>query len=200
MKRYALFAGLSVLLIIAAGVSLLLTPAATRSRQTAVPAYARVVYSSESPERFLSVFPILAQRLQVHEMQAQKQGGTALQSMSSRLNAFQWLEKRPLTVATVLFGGRERRDTWVAVSELGAPLATALRWRLTCFPPKGVRSARSYAVWPIWAVEDPALPSWAKVRFSITESLLIVSVSGDSHDIYRLLNVADGRDASLVER
>ncbi|HKL22465.1 MAG TPA: hypothetical protein VJ904_11715, partial [Tichowtungia sp.] len=67
------------------------------------------------------------------------------------------------------------------------------------FPPEGVSRVRPYAVWPIWAFEDSSLPSWARVRFTITESLLICSVSADSHDMYRLLNVADGRAESMAD-
>lgn len=112
---------------------------------------------------------------------------------------FHGLETYPLAVATVPFGGREQRDTWVAVSELGASAAVALRWRLMLFPPEGVSPARPYATWPIWKVEHSSIPSWLQVRVSITEGLLVCSVSGDSHDIYRLLDTADGRAASLAD-
>jgi hypothetical protein len=185
MKRIALIAVPALLTGAVTIGSLLLTPAATQSRLTAVPAHAHVVYSNKDPDWFLSFFPTL--------------GKTNDEFSNAWKESFQPLETAPLIVATVPFAGREQRDTWVAVSELGGPAATALRWRLSLFPPKGVSPARSFAVWPVWKFEHPSLPSWARVRFSITESLLICTVSADSHDIYRVLDVADGRSVSLVK-
>ena len=111
----------------------------------------------------------------------------------------QGLEKHPLAVATVSLDGEMGRDTWVAVSKLGSPAAFALRWRLMVAPPEGVAPVRPYAAWSVWKLEHPSVPAWARVRFSITEGLLICSISGDSHDIYKLLDTADGRSISMAE-
>ena len=112
---------------------------------------------------------------------------------------FQTLKKSPLTLATVALGGRDRRDSWVAVSALG-PRAVLLRWQLKLFPPEGIKPSRSYGAWPVWEYSDPALPVWVRVRFSITEGLLICSISDDSHDIYYLLDTLDGRRPSAERK
>lgn len=180
--RRALTVGLGVLTGVLALISILSGP--TQSRLSAIPAHAHLVYSNRDPDWFLSFFPTLG-----------KNGDEFSKVWGEN---FQWLEKNPLAVATVAFSGPDRRSSWVAVSELGGSLTLALRWRLMLFPPEGVSEARPYAVWPIWKFEHPSLPSWARVRFAVTENLLVCSVSSDSHDIYRLLDVADGRAASLV--
>ncbi len=192
MTHRVLFVGLSLLLAAATLCSLLLTPAAVQSRLTAVPAYAQVVYSNKDPGWFLSFFPMFEEN---------QNEFAAADGINSKVwkKSFQTLEKAPLIVATVPFAGLGQRDTWVAVSELGGPAALALRWRLMLFPPEGVSPARPYAAWLIWKFEHPSLPSWAKVRFAVTEGLLICSVSSDSHDIYRLLDTADGRATSLAD-
>ena len=188
--------GLSVALSAVTISSLLFTPA--ESRLQAIPAHAQIIYSKQSPDNLLSVFPLRLRSLRPRSGQATL--GSHSDNFSNvwkkHAQFFQILEKHPLTIAAVPFGGRERRDTWVAVSELGAPAAVALRWRMMLFAPEGISPARPYAVWPVWKVEHPSLPSWMKVRFAITEGLLICSISSDSHDIYRLLDTADGRDAS----
>jgi len=180
VKRHGLFIGLSVLLAVSTVGSILFTPSV--SRLQAIPVYARLIYSKQSPDNLLSVFTNLGQ------------------SAVLQRSWFRWLEHYPLTVATVPFGGREQRDTWVVVSELGGPAALAMRWKLMLFPPEGVSPVRSYASWSVWKMEHSSIPSWARVRFAITEGLLICSVSSDSHDIYRLLDTADGRAVSLCRK
>lgn len=182
MTRRALRIALGLLTAGSVLASLLYTP--PQSRLSAIPAHAHIVYNSESPEWFLSFFPILGKKADDFSEVWKKQ--------------FQGLENRPLAAATVAFDGSGARSSWVAVSELTGPQATALRWRMMLRPPKGVSPARSYAVWPVWRFEHPDLPSWARVRFAVTERLLICSVSPDSRDIYRLLDTADGRAASLA--
>ena len=186
MKRRGLFVGLGVLLVGVTVCSLLLGSSSAQSRLAALPVHAQVVYNNETPDWFLSFFPMF---------------GVSEDEFSRHWNEhFRALENLRLAVATVPFGGRERRDTWVAVSELGGSAALALRWRLMLFPPDEVVSVRPYAVWSVWRFEHASLPAWAKVRFSITESLLICSISTDSHDIYRLLDAADGRAESKLNR
>ena len=191
MKRRRLFIGLSVALAAVTISSLLFTPA--ESRLQAIPVHAQIIYSKQSPDNLLTVFPTFGQG---DDFATRPEGSRVAESAVPQRSWFQTLEKHPLTIAAVPFGGRERRDTWVAVSELGAPAALALRWRMMLFAPEGISPARPYVVWPVWKVEHPSLPSWMKVRFAITEGLLICSVSSDSHDIYRLLDTADGRAAS----
>lgn len=182
MTRRAVTAGLGVLTIAVAVFSILTGP--SQSRLSAVPSHAHIVYNDDDAGWFLSFFPTLGQ------------SGDEFSKIWNK--RFRTLEKRPLAVATIAFSGPGQRNSWVAVSELGGPLALALRWRLMLFPPKGISTARPYAVWPIWKFEHPSLPSWARVRFAITENLLVCSVSADSHDMYRLLDVADGRAAAKV--
>jgi len=193
VKRHGLFVGLSLLLAVSTVGSILFAPSVSRLR--AIPAYARLIYSKQSPDNLLSVFPNLGQSA---DFTTRPEGSRVAESAVLQRSWFRWFENYPLSIATVPFGGRERRDTWVAVSELGGPAALALRWRLMLFPPEGVSPARPYAVWPVWKMEHPSFPSWVRVRFAITEGLLICSVSSDSHDIYRLLDTADGRAASRV--
>jgi hypothetical protein len=109
------------------------------------------------------------------------------------------MENAPLVVATASLGGRDRRDTWVAVSAIGSR-AVFLRWKLMLFPPEGIKTARSYGAWPVWECSDPLLPAWMRIRFSISEGLLICSISDDSHDIYYLLDTFDGRRPSAERR
>jgi len=203
MKRLWVLTVLSLLLIGATLTSLLFTPAVAQNRFCAIPAHAQLVYNNKNPDWFLSFFPSLGS----HCMAASeffpnfgKNGDLAPRSAVFQRSWFQGLEKSPLAVATVPFNGREGRDTWVAVSEVGGPQALALRWRLLLFSPKGVEPARSYAAWPVWKLEHPSIPSWARVRFSLTDGLLICSISDDSHDIYKLIDTVDGRAASLANR
>lgn len=148
-----------------------------------VPAHAQIIYRSATPGWFLSFFPTL-----------QQNSGAGVWKKS-----FQALEKSPLAVASVSLGGRDRRDSWVAVSAIG-PRAVFLRWQLTFFPPEGVKPSRSYGEWPVWQYSDPAFPAWMRVRFSITEGLLICSISDDSHDIDYLLDTLDGRRPSAERK
>lgn len=108
---------------------------------------------------------------------------------------FQTLGKSPLAAATVSLGGRDRRDVWIISSAVG-PRAVLLRWRLKLLPPEGISPARSYGSWPVWQYSDTSLPPWMRVRFSITDGLLVCSISDDSHDIYYLLDTFDGRRPS----
>lgn len=108
---------------------------------------------------------------------------------------FRMFSDRPGITASVDLGGRNRRDTLVMVSPAGAR-AFLLRWRLNLFPPEGMKPIRSYGAWPVWQYSNPSLPPWMRVRFSVTEGLLICSISDDSHDIYYLLDTLDGRRPS----
>jgi hypothetical protein len=183
VKHRVVLIGLSVVLAIVMFVSLRLTPASTQERLNAVPVYSQLIYNNDSPDWFLSFFPMI--------------GMDGVEFSKGWEKSFRYLQSYPLAVATVPFGGRARRDTWVAVSELGGAAALAFRWRLNCFPPQGVEVEKSYAVWPVWSFEHSSIPSWAHVRFSVTESLLICSISSDRRDIYKLLDVVDGRAASF---
>lgn len=186
MKPRRVFAFLSLLLAAVTFGSLLYIPSAAKNRFRPLPPHARLVYNNRNPDWFLSFFPMLGKMNDDFSKQWR--------------NAFLGLETSPLTVATVPLGGRERRNTWVAVSELDGPGALMLRWRLMLFPPDGVSALRPYAVWPVWKMEHSSIPRWAKVRFSLTEGLLICSISDDSHDIYKLLDTLDGRMASLADQ
>lgn len=150
-----------------------------------VPAHAQIVYRSAKPGWFLSFFPTL--------------GKTDNGFSRHWKKYFQTLEKSPLAVASVSLGGRDRRDTWVAVSAIG-PRAVFLRWQLTFFPPEGVKPSRSYGAWPVWQYSDPSFPAWMRVRFSIAEGLLICSISDDSHDMDYLLDTLDGRRPSAERK
>ena len=176
----------SVLLLSVTLFSLLFTPSAAQNRLRPIPVHAQLVYNNQNPDWFLSFFPSFGKMDDGFSKHWKKK--------------FQTLEKNPLAVATVPFNGREGRDTWVAVSELGGPTALLFRWQLLLFPPEGVTPSRAYAVWPVWKLEHPALPAWARVRFALTDGLLICSISDDSHDIYKLLDTLDGRAASLANR
>ncbi|MCC7300295.1 MAG: hypothetical protein IT583_04390 [Verrucomicrobia bacterium] len=142
-----------------------------------IPAHAQIIYRSATPD-----FSALEK---FHASNGWKTAERFLQT----------LEKSPLTLATVALGGRDRRDTWVAVSAPG-PRAVLLRWQMVFFPPPGVKADRSYGGWQIWQYSDPSLPVWMRVRFAVSEGLLICSVSDDSHDIYYLLDTLDGRRPS----
>ncbi len=184
MMRRIMLLGFSVLLAVVAVASLRMTPSATCDRLCAIPSYAKLVYHSESPDWSMPFFPM--------------DETNAAAFFTGWARDLKELEHHPLTVATVPFAGRAQRDTWIAVSELGSPVAQVLRWRLMLFSPEGISLTRPYATWPVWSFEHPTVPAWAQVRFTITESLLICSISADSHDIYKLLDVADGRAASFT--
>lgn len=198
MKRWVCFLGLSLLLAGVTVGSILFTPSFTQNRLSAVPAHAHMVYNNKNPDWFLSFFSMFGSREPRQAQRVPMFGKNGSEVSKHWKKSFQTLENYPLAVATVPFGGLEQRDTWVAVSELGAPAAVALRWRLMLFPPEGVSPSRSYAAWPVWKVEHSSIPTWLQVRVSITEGLLICSVSGDSHDIYKLLDIADGRAVSMA--
>ena len=186
MKRNIVITLLSLLLAAVTLSSLLMIPASSQNRFRPIPAHAQMVYNNKNPDWFLSFFPMF--------------GKTDDDFSKHWKKKFQTLEKSPLTVATVAFGGRDGRDAWVVVSELGGPAALAMRWRLLLFPPEGVTSSRPYAAWPIWTFEHPSLPPWARGRFTLTDGLLICSFSTDSHDIYKLIDTLDGRAASLADQ
>ena len=185
MIRRIVFAAGLVVLTGVFFVSLFYIPSVVGNRLKAVPRHAQVVYNNKNPDWFLSFFP----------MDGNFDGEFSKVWMSN----FEMLEKRPLLVATVPLGGRGGRDTWVAVSELSGFDALLLRWRLMLFPPKEITAVRSYATWPVWQMDHSSLPAWATVRLTITEGLLICSISDDSHDIYYLLDTLDGRSASLAD-
>jgi len=188
MKRLWVLTILSLWLVAVTLGSLLFTSSGAQNRLRPIPAHAQMVYNNKNPDWFLSFFSITGKK------------SDDLFPVWSLPSAGRILEKCPLAVATVPFGGRGRRDTWVAVSELGGPTALLFRWRLLLFPPEGVEPVRSYAAWPVWKLEHPSIPSRSRVRFSITDGLLICSISDDSHDINRLIDTFDGRADSLANR
>jgi len=221
MKRNLIITFLSLLLAAVTIASLLFTPPAAQNRLRPIPAYAQLVYNNQNPDWFLSFFPsVFAGGFAATEMDGEILKPSAMGSkpwnfffqgseknskpQRSEFQGFipkvhpEGLRKSPLAVATVPFNGRAGRDAWVAVSELGGPTALLFRWRLLLFPPEGISSARSYAAWPVWKLDHPSLPAWARVRFTLTDGLLICSISDDSHDIYKLLDTLDGRAASLA--
>jgi hypothetical protein len=108
---------------------------------------------------------------------------------------FPSVENAPLAVAAAPLRGRDRSDSRMAVSAPGMR-ALLLHWQLVLAPPEGVVPQRSYGGWPVWKLDNPALPPEVRIRFSIADGLLICSVSDDSHDIYRLLDTLDGRRPS----
>jgi hypothetical protein len=193
MKRNIIIPFLSLLLATVTIGSLLMAPSRAQNRLQPIPLYAHLVYDNENPDWFLSFFPSIGKT---------NNDFTAAGGINSKVwkKSFQGLENYPLAVATVPFSGREGRNAWVAVSQLGGPAALALRWRLLLFPPDGVAATRPYAAWPVWSFEHPSFPSWARVRFTVTDGLWICSFSADSHDIYKLIDTFDGRAASLADR
>jgi hypothetical protein len=180
MRRWTIGALTLLLALSVIGWIFYMPPAAVQTLKP-VPAHAQIIYRSAMPD--LSVLK------QLHDSNGWKAAG----------RFSQMLEKSPLTLAAVPLGGRDRRDTWVAVSAVG-PRAVLLRWRLNFSPPEGVKPIPSYGAWPVWQYSDPALPPWVRVRFSIAEGLLICSISDDSHDIYYLLDTLDGRRPSAERK
>ncbi|HNX52640.1 MAG TPA: hypothetical protein PLD51_00295 [Pontiellaceae bacterium] len=184
MRRWIIYA-LAALLALSVFGWIFYIPSEALCALKPVPAHAQLIYRGETPGQFLSFFPLL--------------GRTGSDDPGRWRKSFQMLENSPLTVATVPLGGRDRRDSWIAVSTIG-PRAFLLRWQLALFPPEGIKTARSYGAWPVWQYSDPSLPPWMRVRFSITEGLLICSISDDSHDIYYLLDTLDGRRPSAERK
>lgn len=176
IRRCSVYVLVALLVLSVIGWILYVPPVALETLKP-VPAHAQIVYRSSTPD--LSV---------LEKFHFPNDWNTA-----GRF--FKLLEKKPLALATVALGGRDRRDTWVVVSAIG-PRAFLLRWQMTLFPPEGIKPTRSYGAWPIWQYSDPSLPSWMRVRFTLTEGLLICSISDDSHDIYYLLDTLDGRRPS----
>jgi hypothetical protein len=177
MIRRGMVAALTLLLTLSVLGWIVYMPSAERRALCPVPAHAQILYHSGTPD--LSVLERL------HISNGWKTAG----------RFFEIAKKSPLTLATAGLGGRDRRDTWVAVSAVG-PRAVLLRWQLTVSPPEGIKPVRSYGAWPVWQYSDPSLPAWMRIRFSVVEGLLICSVSDDSHDIYYLLDTLDGRRPS----
>ena len=170
--------GLLILLLAISVVGwIIYIPPAVLNTLRPVPAYAQIIYQNDSPDWSV-----------LEKMKFSRDWKNAGQF-------FQTLEKKPLALAVAPLGGLDRRDTWVVVSVIG-PRAVLLRWQLEFFPPAGVKATRSYGAWPVWEYDDPSLPAWMRVRFSIAEGLLICSLSDDSHDIYYLLDTLDGRRPS----
>jgi len=208
MKRIFSLALPSLLLLAVILSSLLVVPSRFQNRFRPIPAYAQLVYNNKKADGFLSFFPFdsacgvapgrhpLGTPL---PLVGNDGAGGAICAVLQSVG-LQAVGKRPLAVATGLFGVPPGHAAWVAVSELGGPASLALRWRLLLFPPNGVESARSYAAWPVWTLELPSLPPWARVRFTVTDGLLICSISADSHDIYKLIDTLDGRVASMADQ
>jgi hypothetical protein len=181
MMRRWIIGVLTVLLVLSVLGWIAYVPPAELQTLKPVPAHAQIVYRSALPD--------LAVLEKFHSANDLKTAGLF----------FQTLKDKPLTLATVALGGRDRRDAWVAVSAVGRK-SVPLRWQMTLFPPDGVTPARSYGAWPVWQYSDPALPPWMRIRFSISEGLLICSISDDSHDIFYLLDTLDGRRPSAERK
>jgi hypothetical protein len=181
MIRRLIIGGLTLLLALIVISWIVYVPPFALQTLKPVPAHAQIIYRSDIPD--LSVLE------KFHSSNGWKAAGLF----------FQTLEGNPLTLATVSLGGRDRRDAWVVVSAVG-PRVFLLRWKLILFPPEGVKAIRSYGAWPVWQYSDPSLPAWMRIRFSITEGLLICSISDDSHDIYYLLDTLDGRRPSAERK
>lgn len=181
MIRRWMVAALTLLLAFSVIGWIVYIPPAALEPLAPVPAHAQIIYRSNTPVwSVLKKFPVS-------------------RDWKNADRFFQGLEKSPLTVATVSLGGRDRRDTWVAVSALG-PRALGVQWQLKFFPPAGIKPLRSYGAWPVWQYSDVSLPVWARVRFSIAEGLLICSISDDSHDLEYLLDTLDGRRPSAERK
>jgi hypothetical protein len=181
MMRRWMIGALSLLLALTVVGWIFYMPSPALNTLKPVPAYAQIVYHADAFGG-----PIL-EKFRVSK------------PWKSHPGFFQTLEKCPLSVAVAPFGGRDRRDTWVAVSALG-PRAVFLRWRLAFAPPKGVKQLHSYGAWPVWEYSDSSLPAWMRIRFSVSEGLLICSISDDSHDINYLLDTLDGRRPSAEQK
>jgi hypothetical protein len=186
MFRKGVKISLVFLLLAVSLILILFVPDASVNRLQAVPAYAELVYNESHPDWFTSFFPSLS-----------GQDGIFSGFWQSH---FERIQKRPLAVAAVSTGFPGERKTWIAVSELDGPLALMTRWMLFINRPESVSPVRPYAAWKVWKLEHPDLPSWARVRFVVTDGLLICSVSPDSRDIYRLIDTVDRRSVSMVDR
>jgi hypothetical protein len=196
---------LAALLAVLVALFIVYMPPSALETLKPVPAHAQIVYRSKTPGWFLSFFSDLsicpaeagplAWRLRPADAEcaADKVPSAALSKAARILN------ESPLTVATVSLGGRSRRDTWVAVSAIG-PYSVLFRWKLMLFRPEFIQPVRSYGCWTVWKYSTPSVPSWAHVRFALTDGLLICSISDDPHDIYYLLDTLDGRRPSLADR
>lgn len=160
-------------------------PASALNPLRPVPAHARIVYQNSNPGWFLSFFPVFDK-------------GSANPSRLWDKN-LRTLKEKPLVAATAALGGRDRRDTWVAVSAIGSK-AILYRWQMNFFPPKNCQRLNSYGSWPVWQYNDPSFPVWMRVRFSFAEGLLICAVSDDSHDIFYILDTLDGRRPSAKQK
>lgn len=188
MRRAVLLAALALLLGAAVIGWISYVPPAALDRLAAVPADASFVYTGRSINwALLKTLPATREVLRGLDL-----GPDTPELLQEFFNG-------PATVAAVPIGGRDRRDTFLLVSAAG-PRAVALRWRLQLFPPEGVRRVRSYSAWPVWQIEQSALPVWMRVRFALTEGLFICSISDNSHDIYYLLDTVDGRRPSMAGR
>lgn len=188
MKRLIILTGLTLLLTSTVIGWICYVPPAALNRLAAVPANALFVYTGHSINwPLLKTLPATRDIFRALEQEPK---------MPSMLREF---FNGPATVAAAPLGGRDRRDTFILVSATG-PRAVALRWRLDLFPSEGIRRVRSYYAWPVWEIEQSALPAWMRVRFALSEGLFICSISDDSHDIYYLLDTLDGRRPSLAGR
>lgn len=174
----------AALIVLGVGSVLYVPPAAVNLRKP-VPGNAQIIYSSENPD-------IEAlRRLFSFDLSGIQEPGLA--------ELIETLESGPLSVATVSLGGRTRRNTVVVTGAIGAK-SVALRWKLGLFAPDGVSPAQPSFAWPVWKVEHPDFPEWMRVRFAVADGLLIGSISDNSHDIYYLLDVLDGRRPSIMSK
>lgn len=155
-----------------------------RNPLRAVPINAQLVFHHDQPE---AIRPFIRSSDRLYPTDGAPTASVS-QGWKTVLQVF---EHGPLAVATVPLHGLGERDSRMIVSIPRFPLL--LRWKLLMNPPANVSLQRSYAGHPVWRLDDPAFPAWVRIRFSIAKGVLICSVSQDSHDIYYLLDTADGR-------
>ncbi|MFA5687725.1 MAG: hypothetical protein WC959_01020 [Kiritimatiellales bacterium] len=180
MQRRIVFTFILLTAAMCVGWMIYVSPAA-KNPYAPLPADARIIYSSNAPD-----FSVLKQR----------PSGELLKPVFQILPQVKYSS---LILAAAAAPGRNHCDALIFVSAIGSR-STLLRWRMEFFLPDGIRSVHSYGAWPVWEIEIPANePPGRRIRFSITEGLLICAISDNSHDIYYLLDTLDGRRPSRMQ-
>ena len=181
MRRYIF----PFMILLTAGVCIgwiLHVPRFAKNPNAPLPVDAQIIYSSANPDW------AALKRVPVAE------------TLAPVFPLLQTVEHAPLVLATAPVGGRDRSDTLIVVSAIGCR-ALFLRHQLALAPPSNVRQLRSYGAWPVWEITPPSTaPARTRIRFSITEGLLICAISDNSHDIYYLLDTLDRRRLSKSEQ